>query len=77
MILLRALVGFLIGFLLSLSMDSIAYFIKYIPSDNVSYSQYFKSSELLYCAVMVGIMTLAVATCITFNWSQKNESTTN
>lgn len=55
-ILIRIVLVFLVGFLLSLGMDSIAYFFKYVPSDNVSFMQYFYGSELLTCAIGVGIL---------------------
>lgn len=69
-----AVLTFLCGFLLSLSLDSLAYFFKYMPSDNVSYMQYFYSSELLTCAGGVGILFIIMfVPCI----GKRNESTTN
>lgn len=66
--------AFLIGFLLSLGMDSIAYFFKYVPSDNVSFIQYFNGSELLTCAVYTGIIFIVMVSPYI---GVRNESTTN
>lgn len=73
----KAAMGFLFGFLLSLSADSIAYFYKYDPSENVSYMQYFHGSELLTCAVLTGILTMAVSILFIIDWSKGDESTTD
>jgi len=70
----RVVLAFLIGFVLSLGLDSLAYFFKYIPSDNVSFVQYFYGSELLTCAVGVGILFIIMfVPCI----GKRNESTTD
>lgn len=72
--LIAVVLTFLCGFLLSLGLDSLAYFFKYMPSDNVSFVQYFYGSELLTCAVGVGILFIIMfVPCI----GNRNESTTN
>lgn len=59
-LLIRVVLVFLIGLLFSLGLDSLAYFFKYMPSDNVSFMQYFYGSELLTCAIGVGILFIVM-----------------
>lgn len=73
-ILIRVVLVFLIGLLFSLGIDSLAYFFKFVPSDNVSFIQYFYGSELLTCAIGVGILfTIMFVPYM----GKRNESTTN
>lgn len=74
---LSVVISFLFGFLLSLCADSIAYFYKYVPSENVSYMQYFHGSELLTCAVLTGTITMVAAILFIIDWSKGDESTTD
>lgn len=66
---LYSVILFIIVGLVSLSLDTIGYYIRYVPSDHYTYSQYFSQNELLTSAAY-----LAIVVVMTFNlfvWEKK------
>jgi hypothetical protein len=64
-----SLIVFIISALVSMMLDTIAYYVRFVPSDNISIYRYFERIELLTSATFVGIIVSLAFNL--FIWKQK------
>lgn len=64
-----SVIVFVITMLISVSLDTIGYYVIYVPEDHYSYSQYFIQNELLISAMYIAILTTMVFNL--FIWERK------